>query len=81
MQKTKIILAITALSLVIVALAGAAYAQTTNPQTTTPSTSAAQTPNGYFGNCPIQPHVTPYAGAQGFSPYQYGMDICMHGRW
>ena len=93
MQKTKTILLITALSLLIVAIVGIAYAQYVSAQPLGPNNYTTQTPYGYNGPCRILPPNTsngtstypytqgcyPYGTTQGgINPYLYGMG--MHGR-
>ena len=83
MQKTKTLISITALTLLIVAAVGIAYSQYVTAQTlgtnnTTTQTSygyngACRNPNLYNNNAPVQ-GCNPYAANQGANPqYRMGM--------
>jgi hypothetical protein len=91
MQKTKIILAITALSLVIVVIVGVAFAQYVNAQPLGANSYNTQTPSGYNGACRNLPPTAfngtnAYPTSQGTYPYGpsgigMGMGMGMHGRF
>jgi hypothetical protein len=95
MQKTKIILAITALSLVIVVIVGVAFAQYVNAQPLGANSYNTQTPsgyNGYNGACRNLPSTafdgtSTYPTSQGTYPYGpsgigVGLGMGMHeGFW
>ena len=85
MQKTKTLLSITALALLIVAAVGLAYSQYVTAQTLGTNNTTTQTPYGYNGACrspnpnlynnntPVQ-GCNPYATNQGADPqYRMGM--------
>ena len=85
MQKTKTLISITALTLLIVAAVGIAYSQYVTAQTLGTNNTTTQTPYGYNGACrspnpnlynnnaPVQ-GCNPYAANQGANPqYRMGM--------
>ena len=83
MQKTKTLISITALTLLIVAAVGIAYSQYVTAQTLGTNNTTTQTPYGYNGACgnpnlnnnnaPVQ-GCNPYATNQGANPqYRMGM--------
>lgn len=85
MQKTKTLISITAITLLIVAEVGIAYSQYVTAQTIGTNNTTTQTPYGYNGACrnpnpnlynnnsPVQ-GCAPYATNQGANP-QYGMGM------
>ena len=83
MQKTKTLISITALTLLIVAAVGIAYSQYVTAQTLGTNNTTTQTPYGYNGACrnpnlnnnnaPVQ-GCNPYAANQGANP-QYSMGM------
>lgn len=90
MQKTKIILAITALSLIVVAIAAVAFAQYVNAQPLGANSYNTQTPYGNNGyNCRNLPTTafngtSTYPTSQGTYPYGasgMGMGMGMYGHF
>jgi flagellar basal body-associated protein FliL len=82
MEKTKVIVLLIAVSLLLIAVAGIAYAQYTSAETTGANNSTSQSLQGTSGSSYPYPQQGYYPyGSQYAYPYGYRMGMGMCGRY